>query len=186
MLVLPLPSACVVSEARACVCSQSFCVPVSCHVCGSWLDLNNFDSWRRSWPRWQASLAPVEEVVTHGLQCLLESPSWIVAPISSVEQVSPAALLRPRSRSSSPLPKAGSWSPSGSQRGPLVCPSRAAPRLLPTDRSPPTAALAPRPLPLAALSFGAAHAKSNCVAIEPHHGNSSTFGFRTSVPTTFE
>ena len=39
--------------------------------------------------------------------------------------------------------------------GPLVCPSRAAPRLFPTGRSPPTAALAPQPLPLAALSFGA-------------------------------
>ena len=39
--------------------------------------------------------------------------------------------------------------------GPLVCPSRAAPQLLPTARSSPTAALAPQPLPLAALSFGA-------------------------------
>ena len=41
-----------------------------------------------------ASLASLEDVVTHGLQSLLESPSRVVAPTSSVELVLLAALLR--------------------------------------------------------------------------------------------
>ena len=52
--------------------------------------------------------------VTHGLQSLLKSPFGLVAPISSVEQVLPAALLRPRSRSRSPLAKAAPNRPRGS------------------------------------------------------------------------
>ena len=52
VLVSPLPSARVVSEACACVRSQPFGVPVSCLMCGSWLGLSGFGGWRRSWPRW--------------------------------------------------------------------------------------------------------------------------------------
>ena len=48
-----------------------------------------------------ASLASLEDVVTQGLQSLVETPSMLVAPISSAEQGLPAALLRPRSRSRS-------------------------------------------------------------------------------------
>ena len=72
-----------------------------------------------------ASLASLEDVVTHGLQSLQKSPSGLVAPISSVEQVLPAALLRPRSRSRSPLAKAAPNRPRGSlllsQVRTLVC-----------------------------------------------------------------
>ena len=39
------------------------------------------------------SLPSLEDVVTHGLQSSLESPSRLVAPISSVEQVLPAASI---------------------------------------------------------------------------------------------
>ena len=109
------------------------------HVtCGSWLGLSSFDSWRRSWPRWH----PLRRWSL--TDC---SPSW------SRPRCLPAALLQPRTRSRSPLPKAA---PGRSVSvGTLVCPTRAARQLLPTDRSPPPVALAPRPLPLAALSFGA-------------------------------
>ena len=52
-----------------------------------------------------ALLASLEDVVTNGLQSLLEAPSGLIAPVSAVERALPAALLRPRSRSRSPLPK---------------------------------------------------------------------------------
>ena len=48
-----------------------------------------------------ASLASLEDAVTHGLQSLLESPSRLVASISVVEQAVPAPLVQPRSRSRS-------------------------------------------------------------------------------------
>ena len=85
-----------------------------------------------------ASLASLEDVVTHGLRSLLESPSWLVAPLSSVEQVLLAALLRLRSRSRSPLPKAAPGRPRGSillsQRGPTGLSVKSCPVALP-DRS---------------------------------------------------
>ena len=102
-----------------------------------------------------ASLASLEDVVTHGLQSLLESPSRLVAPTSSVEQDSAASIalaVLPCLKLLLVVHCAPFCSVSV---GPLVCPLRAAPRLFPTGRSPPTAALAPQPLPLAALSFGA-------------------------------
>ena len=61
-----------------------------------------------------ASLESVEDVVTHGLQSLLEAPSGLIAPISVAERALPASLLRPRSRSRSPLPKAAHNRPRGS------------------------------------------------------------------------
>ena len=68
-----------------------------------------------------ASPASLEDVVTHGLHSFTESPSRLVAPLSFVEGL-PAALLRPRSRSRSPLPKALPGRSRGSillsQRGP--------------------------------------------------------------------
>ena len=63
------------------------------------------------------------------------------------------------------------WAPSCSVSvGPLVCPSRAAARLLLTARSPPTAAPAPRPLPLAVSSLGpriGGACGSSCVPSQP-------------------
>ena len=50
-------------------------------MCGSWLGLSSFGNWQCSWPRWHP-----KDLVTHGLQSLLESPSWLVVPISSVLQ----------------------------------------------------------------------------------------------------
>ena len=61
-----------------------FCVPVSWHMARS-EQLRQLAA--------QASLACLEDVITHGLQSLLESPSRLVAPVSSVEQVQPAARL---------------------------------------------------------------------------------------------
>ena len=46
-----LSLACVVSEARACVRSQPFCVPVSCHMRGPRLGPSSSDRLC-SWPRW--------------------------------------------------------------------------------------------------------------------------------------
>ena len=85
----------------------------------------------RQLPVQLASLASLEDGVTHGLQSLLESPSWLVAlvaPISSVEQV---FCLPRRSRSCSPLPRGSVLL---SQRGPtglsvMSCPAA------PPDRS---------------------------------------------------
>ena len=51
VLVSPVLSARVVSEACVCVRSQSFCAPVSCLMCGSWLGLSSFGNWRCSWLR---------------------------------------------------------------------------------------------------------------------------------------
>ena len=48
----PLPSACVVSEARACVLFQPVFVPVSRDTCGSWLVLSSSFSWLHKWLRW--------------------------------------------------------------------------------------------------------------------------------------
>ena len=85
-------------------------------------------------------LTSLENVVTHGLQSLLESPSGLVAPVSPVEQ---GLLLRPRPRVL-PFLKlllVALGAPFCSVSVvPLVCPSRPAPRLLPTGRSLPTAA----------------------------------------------
>ena len=68
------------------------------------------------------SLASMEDVVAHGFQSLLDSLAGIVAPVSVDERALPAALLRPRSRSRYPLPKAAPNRPHGSillsQRGP--------------------------------------------------------------------
>ena len=134
-----LSLACVVSEARACVRSQPFCVPV-----GSWLRPSSSDNWLYSWPR---SLASLEDVVTHGLQSLLESPSRLVAPVSSVEQAQ-----------RTPLPKAVPGRPRGSillsRRGPTSSSVKSCPRLLPTARFPPTTGLAPWPPLLAVVSLG--------------------------------
>ena len=61
-----------------------------------------------------ASLASLEDVVTHGLQSLLESPAGLAAEIPVDERALPASLSRPRSRS--PLlqkaPPTGSAAPS--------------------------------------------------------------------------
>ena len=46
-----------------------------------------------------ASLASLEDVATHGLQSLLESPAGLAAPIPVDERALPASLSRPRSRS---------------------------------------------------------------------------------------
>ena len=46
-----------------------------------------------------ASLASLEDVVTHGIQSLLESPSGLIAPKTTDERALPASLSRPRSRS---------------------------------------------------------------------------------------
>ena len=48
-----------------------------------------------------ASLTSLEDVVTHGIQSLLESPSSLVAPTTAEERASSASLSRPRSRSRS-------------------------------------------------------------------------------------
>ena len=109
------------------------------------------------------SLASLEDVVTNGLQSLLEAPSGLIAPISAAERALPAALLRPRSRSRSPLPNAAPNRSRGfillSQRGPLGCPSRVVLQRRLTARSPLTAALAPRPPLLALSSLGARPAR---------------------------
>ena len=105
-----------------------------------------------------ASLASLEDVVTHGQQSLLQSSSRLVAPDSSVEQAQSVARLQPRSRSRSPLPKAAPGRPRGSillsQRGPTLS-VKAAPRLLPTARFLGTATLALRPPLLAVASLPA-------------------------------
>ena len=110
-----------------------------------------------------ASLASLEDVVTNGLQSLLEAPSGLIAPVSAAERALPAALLRPRSRSRSPLPRAAPNRSRGfillSQRGPLGCPSRVVLRPRLTARSPLTAAPAPRPPLLALSSLGARPAR---------------------------
>ena len=98
----PLSLPCVVSKISACVRSQPFCVPVSCRMCGSWLGPRSSDNQLYSCPRWHLFC----DVVTHGLQSLLESPSRLVAPVSSVEQAQSAARLRRRSSLRSPLRKA--------------------------------------------------------------------------------
>ena len=96
-----------------------------------------------------ASLASLEDVVTHGLQSLLEAPRGLIVPISAVERALPAALLRPRSRSRYPLPKAASSRPRGSillsQRGPTGLSVKGVLRPRLTARSPPTAVPAPQP-----------------------------------------
>ena len=98
-----------------------------------------------------ASQASLEDVVTHGLQSLLEWP-----PGSSRQSHQWISFCPPRFCGLDPvlpclkLLLVALGSPFCSVNvGPLVCPSRAAPRLFPTARSPPTAGLAPRPLPLA-------------------------------------
>ena len=70
-----------------------------------------------------ASLASLEDAVTHGLQSLLVTTSGLVAPISVAECALPASLSRPSLPSrASPLPKAAPYRPRGSvllsQRGP--------------------------------------------------------------------
>ena len=140
---------CFVSERTLCPLSAVLRARLTSHV---WLMARS--EQLRQLAVQLASLETLEDVVTHGLQSLLESPSRLVAPISSVEQGSSAALLRPRSRSRSPLPKA----PLGRSRGSILLSQRwlkSCPRLFPTVRSPPTAAPAPRPLPLATSSLGA-------------------------------
>ena len=120
-------SLCVVSEPRACVRSQPFCVPVSCHMCGSWLGLSSFDAQL-------ASLASLEDGVTHGLHSLLESPSglsrqshlWSRTCLPRFCGLDPARVLPCL------------WSPSGPpfcsvNVGLLVCPSRC--QAAPPDRS---------------------------------------------------
>ena len=52
-----------------------------------------------------ASLASLEEVVTHGLLSFLESPARLVASISVDERAPPASLSLPRSRSHFPYPR---------------------------------------------------------------------------------
>ena len=73
-----------------------------------------------------ASLAFLEDVITHGVQSLLDSPSGLIAPISVTE---PVSLARPRSRSRSPHPRLhpiGPAAPSCSASvGPLAWLSRA-------------------------------------------------------------
>ena len=51
--------------------------------------------------------------------------------------------------------------------GPLVCPSRLDPRLLPAARSPPTSALAPQPLLLAAVTSASAPSEARAAAADP-------------------
>ena len=67
-----------------------------------------------------ASLASLEDVVTHDLQSLLETPSGLIAPISAVEHALPAALLRSRSRLRSLLPEAAP----GRSRGSILLSQR--------------------------------------------------------------
>ena len=106
-----------------------------------------------------ASLASLEDVVTHRLQSLLESPSRLVAQVSSTEQAQSVARLWPRPRSRSPLPKAAPGRPRGSiplsERGPTGLSVKSCPAALPIARFPPTAALAPRLPLLAVVSLGA-------------------------------
>ena len=107
-----------------------------------------------------ASLATLEDAVAPGIQTLLEVPQESVDSLLAAVHAPCTTLLRPRSCSLYPLPKAAPNRPRGSillsQRGPRGCPSRAV-RL--TARSPPTAAPAPRPLVLALSSPGARTAR---------------------------
>ena len=137
VLVSSLPSARVVSEACVCVRSQPFRVPVTCLMCGSWLALSSFGNWRRSWPRshplrtWSLTGCRTSWSLGSSRQSLLWS------------RFLPAALLRPRSRSRSPLPKAAPGRPRRStllsQRGPAglsvkSCPATPPDRWVSTDR----------------------------------------------------
>ena len=109
--------------------SQPFCVPVSCHMCGSWLGLGSFGNGGAAGsPSWSRPL---------GSSC--QSHLWSRFCLPRFCGLDPARVL--------PCLKLLLVPFCSVNVGPLVCPSRAAPRL--------TAALAPRPLPLAASSLGA-------------------------------
>ena len=109
-------------------------------------------------------MASLEDVVTQGLQSLLELPAGLVAPISADERALPASLSRPRSRWHSSLP-IGLAAPSCSVSAvPLGWPSRAEPRLRLSAPPPLTAALAPPPL---LLTLSCLRAQPTRLALPP-------------------
>ena len=117
---------------RALVSALSrFCVPVSCHMCGSLLGLSSFDSCRCNWRRWHPlrtrPLTGCSLPWSHPLGLSRQSLQWSRFCLPRPARVLPCLKLLPVLFS---------------QRGPTGLSVKAAPRLLPTARSPPTAALA--------------------------------------------
>ena len=95
-----------------------------------------------------ASLASLEDVVTHGLH-LLESHSGLVAPIAAADRALPALLARPRSRSRSPSPtqrRIAAARSSSASAAPLAWHSRAALSLRSSAQAPSTALTLRHPL----------------------------------------